>query len=113
MVISIDTETKEICVHSVQTLAEFLTEIQKMNIDSREYKLVNELSVNKHTWQPMPPIWSTGADRRNQPQVSPYVGTDPGNWPMGSPTITPYTTTTSSNIIEQLNLTTNVKDNSM
>ena len=103
MVIFIDTENKEICVRSIQTLAEFLIEIQKMNIDSREYKLVDELSVNKHTW----------TDPRNQPQVSPYVGTEPGNWPMGSPITTPYITTTSSNIIEQLNLTTNAKDNSM
>lgn len=113
MVISIDTETKEICVHSVQTLAEFLTEIQKMNIDSREYKLVNTLSVNKHTWRPMPAIYGTGVDPGNQPQVSPYVGTEPGNWPIGSPTTSPYTTTTSSNIIERLNSTTNAKDNSM
>lgn len=110
MVISIDTEAKEICVHSIQTLAEFLTEIQKMNIDSREYKLVNKLSVNKHTRQPMPINWDYP---RNQPQVSPYVGTEPGDWSTGSPTIMPYTTTTSSNIIEQLNLTTNAKDNSM
>lgn len=113
MVISIDTETKEICVRSIQTLAEFLTEIQKMNIDSREYKLVDELSVNKYPWRFTPAIYGTGVDPGNQPQVSPYVGTKTGNWPIGSPTTTLHTTTTSSNIIEQLNLTTNAKDNSM